>query len=70
MTPNEFINKFYTDKNYKDKLINSAIIKKSRYSSVELSKQKEDISDLTYNLLFNKVSNEVYPYTKKIKDIF
>jgi len=71
MTPNDFINKFYTDNNYKKKLIKKIATKSSVYDIDDLDKHKEDMSIFYHNILFDKISSEIYITNKelKLKDI-
>ena len=71
MTPNELINKFYTDKTYKNSLLSKVATKKSKFTHDELSNHRENMNSLYYDLLLDKISNEIYPYKKNvvIKDI-
>jgi len=67
MTPDCFINRFYSDEEYKNTLIKKVAIKKSNYSPSELSEHYNDMSKLYNNMLLDKISSEIYSYTKEIK---
>ncbi len=67
MTPNELINKFYTDKTYKNSLISKVATKQSKFSPSELSNHRKDMNNLYYDLLLDKISDEIYPYKKDVR---
>jgi len=67
MNINEFIDKFYTDKNYKEQIINDLNAETSDYTKDELIEHNKTLDDFHYEMLLNRISNEVYPKTLEIE---
>lgn len=67
MNVNEFIDKFYTDKSYKEQIINDLNTKVSDYTEGELIEHNKTLDDFHYEMLLNSISNEVYPKTLEIE---
>jgi len=67
MNVNEFIDKFYTDEDYKKQIINDLNMEVSSYTESELIEHNQTLDDFHYEMLLNRISNEVYPKTIEIE---
>ena len=60
MDINDFINKFYTDSDYQERIVNELKSLESHYENSELQEHQEILDNLHYEMLFNRITNEIY----------
>ncbi len=64
MNINDFIDKFYTDSEYQEQVINDIKQLKGRFDNTELIEHQKVLDTLHYEMLFNRINNEIY--SKKV----
>jgi len=61
MDISDFIEQFYEDAEYQKQILEEVQSLKSNYDSSELLEHQKVLDTLHYEMLFNRINNEIYP---------